>query len=232
MMSPELILRFERAGSALVRCPVLWDAANLSDARLAEVLIQRRLVSLAFTPFYDMLIDALDSPTARLVCRQILREEYPDPAGNSPSHRELLVQDVVALGVDREALLRARPTAATAAAIIGSFELVDAAMAARFRQLALVATAASYGELLVAAEYRALRPRIEQGLGQKASVFYSPHLLHDSGHGKRLLELLALRLDPHDPEQAAACGDAIERCLALKLAFYEQFGDVPADDGR
>ncbi len=232
-MTPAAVVsRFDEASSTLASCPVLADARRLTAAGLGEVLVQRRLVSLAFTPFYDMLIDALESPTARLVCRQILREEYPDPAGNSPSHRELLVQDMVALGIDRDGLLQARPTAATTAAILGSFELVVAAAAAPCRELALLATAACYGELLVTAEYLALQPRIEDELGPQGSVFYGPHLLHDSGHAKRLLAEVALRLDPSEPGRVAACIDAVERCLAVKLAFYEQFGDLATRDGH
>lgn len=225
MISTDLMARFERASTAVTISSLLEAADELSDERLAEVLVQRRLISLAFTPFYDMLIDALGSPTARLVCRQILREEYPDPAGNSPSHRELLVQDLVALGIDRDAVLRARPTAATADIILGSFELLFAAMRGPFRELVLITTAACYGELLVATEYQALRSRIIAGLGQNTSVFYIPHLAHDSGHAKRLLEEIALRHDPDNSEQADVCAAAIDRCVALKLAFYAQFPD-------
>ncbi len=230
LTSGELAPLFARADEALAACPPLADARRLTDACLAEVLLQRRLVSLAFTPFYDLLIDALESPTARLVCRQILREEYPDPAGNSPSHRELLVADLVALGIDRAILLRARPTGPTLAAIAGSFELVAAALDAPWPELSLVATAACYGELLVAAEYRALTPRVEVALGSEGSAFYGPHLIHDSGHAKRLLAEVALRIDPADPSQLAACTDAIKRCLQVKVAFYEQFSDAPGRD--
>lgn len=221
--SGDLSSCFEDASTRLASSPVLANVLDIDDADFGRILIQRRFVSLAFTPFYDMLIDGLENPRARLVCRQILREEYPDPAGNSPSHRELLVQDMVAFGLDRTALLGARPTPATVAAIAASIDLVWSAMAAPFPQLALITTACCYAESLVAAEYRALEPRIERVLPLRLSVFYGPHLLHDNGHSKRLLEEVALSLDEGDPLQLKSCIDAVDRCVSAKLAFYDQF---------
>lgn len=223
---------FEQAAARLVSCPVLEAALRLTDGDLLQLLTQRRFVSLTFTPFYDMVIDGLEGPRARLVCRQVLREEYPDPAGNTPSHRELLVQDMVALGLDRDQLLRARPSPSTVAAIVASIELVATAIAEPFRELALLATAACYAEFLVAAEYHALAPRIDKALPLRESAFYGPHLLHDSGHSKRLVEEVALRLDPRDPAQVKACTDAVERCLRVKLDFYEQFASASTQDVR
>lgn len=224
---------FAAAGAALASTPVLRGAANLPDDAFHHLLLQRRFVSLAFTPFYDMVIDALESPRARLVCRQVLREEYPDAAGNAPSHRELLVTDLVAMGLDRDVVLLSRPTAATVQSIDASFELVWSALASPLRELAVICTAACYAEYLVAAEYAALRPRIEQAMAMDNSVFYGPHLLHDSGHFKRLLEEGTRTLDRDDDSVPGSCSDSVQRCLAAKLAFYEQFTpDSPAIGGR
>ncbi len=55
------------------------------------------------------------------------------------------------------------------------------------------------------------------------SVFYGPHLLHDSGHFKRLLEEVALGLEESDTRQLRSCTDAVKRCLEVKLKFYDQF---------
>ena len=59
---------------------------------------------------YDVGIDGLDGsrPRSRLV-REILREEYPDPSGATPSHREDLVADLLALGATREQVLAVAP---------------------------------------------------------------------------------------------------------------------------
>jgi hypothetical protein len=220
---------FAEASTALTSTSVLRCTGDLTDEEFGRLLIQRRFVSLAFTPFYDMLIDGLQNPRARLVCRQVLREEYPDAAGNAPSHRELLVADLVALGLDVNVLLLSRPTPATAQSIASSFGLIWSALESPCRELALVCTAACYAEYLVAAEYSALKPRIDEAMAMEDSVFYGPHLLHDSGHFKRLLEEVVLGLDETDPRQLRSCTDAVKRCLEVKLTFYDQFvSDVQA----
>jgi hypothetical protein len=38
-----------------------------------------------------------------------VREEYPDPSGNTPSHHEDLVHDLIALGATRVQILGCRP---------------------------------------------------------------------------------------------------------------------------
>lgn len=215
------------ANTALVSGSILADPADLPDEVFHYLLIQRRFVSLAFTPFYDATIDSLASPSARVVCRQVLREEYPNAAGNEPSHREHLVQDMVALGIARDVVLTARPTPATGTAILAAHELVPAARSERYAELAVIATAACYGESLVAAEYLALAPRIERSLPLEESVFYGPHLLHDSGHTNRLLAEVAGQLDMDDADQVRTFTDVVDRCLEVKLAFYRQFVDAP-----
>jgi hypothetical protein len=39
-----------------------------------------------------------------------VREEYPDPSGNTPSHRADLVHDLIALGATRVQILGCRPS--------------------------------------------------------------------------------------------------------------------------
>jgi len=212
----------DAASDALVASPALEGAAGLSDEELFHLLIQRRFVSLAFTPFYDAIIDAADDAVTRVVCRQLLREEYPDQAGNTPSHRELLVTDLAKLGVDKHRLRAESPTAATGRAIIASFELVPAASRETHSELAVAATAACYAESLVAAEYKALRPRLEKKLRLENTVFYGPHLLHDDGHAKRLLEQVRMAIG-EDYSRLDTFNRVVERCLRVKVDFYSQF---------
>jgi pyrroloquinoline quinone (PQQ) biosynthesis protein C len=225
MMTIALDASIREAGEALAACPALRHAGYLDDADLHRLLLQRRFLSLAFTPFYDVVIDALDEDdhAARLVCRQVLREEYPDQGGNSSSHRELLVDDLVALGVDRDVIRASKPTAATTQAMAATFELVSIAAQQRFRQIAVITTATVYAESLVSAEYDALRPAIEKRIPLEETVFYGPHLAHDSGHAKRLLELVRLRLDAGDDAAVGAFVATVERCLGVRMAFYAQF---------
>lgn len=219
--------RLAEASKVLISCPALSEAELLTDQEFFDLLIQRRFVSLAFTPFYDALIDALDDRATLLVCRHVLREEYPGKGGNTPSHRELLVTDLIALGVDRRQLRTARPSPATAQAIIDSFELVPAASREAHSGIAVTTTAACYAESLVAAEYRALKPRLEKQLRIEDTVFYGPHLLHDDGHAKRLLDQVRIAMIKK-PGQMDTFDAAVERCLRVKVDFYNQFGGPSA----
>lgn len=222
MTSEEMEGRLGRAGVRLMSCPVLRGASTLADDELHDILIQRRFLSLAFTPFYDAVIDALHEGEMLLVCRQILREEYPDPGGNTPSHHELLVADMVALGVDIHRLRTSGPTVGTSRAIIASLDLVAEASRDVHSQVAVATTVACFAESLVVAEYQALRSRLEKALPMEESVFYGPHLLHDAGHAKRLID--AVRFMMVDGASTTETFDAaIERSLQVKLDFYRQF---------
>ncbi len=218
----DLEVRVAEAGRVLVACPTLKDAARLPDEEFQHLLLQRRFVSLAFSPFYDLVIDALDGGEARVVCREILREEYPDDGGNTPSHRELLVTDLVELGIDKHRLRVVRPTSSTARAILASFELVAAASEEPHPRVAVATTAACYAEALVAAEYEALRPRFERQMPIDKTVFYGPHISHDRGHMRRLLEEARFAMAA-EPRCMATFDSVVERCLQVKLDFYQQF---------
>src|SRR5687768_6666740 len=86
--------------------PVLVNLDALSDAGFAGVLLQRRFISLAFTPAYDLAIDLLRDDVVVRTARLILREEYPDSRGYTPSHREDMRDDMFALGITREEFAR------------------------------------------------------------------------------------------------------------------------------
>ena len=104
--------------------PVFSHIEQIGQDAFLEVLLQRRFLSLMFPVMYDIGIDGLTDPTAVKVVREILREEYPDPSGATPSHREDLVADLVTLGATRAQVLASRPTAVTRAVIDRSFALL------------------------------------------------------------------------------------------------------------
>lgn len=80
--------------------PVLANIAQLSDEDFTAILLQRRFLSLAFTPAYDLAIDLLRDEEGLRIARVILREEYPDSHGMR-SHREDMTADMYRLGVSR-----------------------------------------------------------------------------------------------------------------------------------
>ncbi|MFI1396371.1 hypothetical protein [Streptomyces sp. NPDC020681] len=226
----ELIERFKEH-------PVLANIGRLSDDDFAAVLLQRRFLSLAFTPSYDLAIDLLRDEAGLRIARVILREEYPDSLGHTPSHREDMKEDLLRLGVSRRAVVESRPTAATMSAINDSFELIADAGRRDNADLRLLTILRFWGEVLVSIEYGQLWERMAPLLtrdGENLSRFYYPHHVHDAkAHSlanvsllsathsdrlaTRLTELLAR-------EDSTDCFKEVEqRSLELKVGFYDQF---------
>jgi hypothetical protein len=224
--------------------PVLVAAPRLTERDLHAVLLQRRFVSHQFTPAYDLVIDLLEDEEARRIARAILREEYPDGSGHTPSHREDMVSDLLALGITRRAIAESRETLATRRAIADAVDLIRDAGRRPDADLRLLTILRFWGEVLVAVEYSSLWERMAPAFaGEVPSRFYRPHLLHDakthplatvsllsSSHSDRLATRLQ-RLVARDPAGATAAFEEVEhRVVALKTAFYDQFlPAVPAD---
>ncbi|MFE2325273.1 hypothetical protein ACFXD5_15360 [Streptomyces sp. NPDC059385] len=234
----ELIDRFEEH-------PVLANIGRLSDEDFGEVLLQRRFLSIAFTPAYDLAIDLLRDEVGLRIARVILREEYPDGQGYTPSHREDMKEDILRLGVPREALVRTRPTAETRRAVDATFDLIADAGARDDADLRLLTILRFWGEILVSVEYGRLWERMEPRMGREGpnrSRFYYPHHLHDAKRNS--LETVSLLSTTHPDRLARRLGELLaggagdeafreaeERSLDLKAAFYDQFRDLPSLQG-
>jgi hypothetical protein len=201
--------------------PVLADTARLADADFAALLLQRRFVSLAFTPSYDLAIDLLSDEAGLRIARAILREEYPDGRGHTRSHREDMKEDLLQLGIPRADLVASRPTRATRNAIDEAFALISEAGGHDDADLRLLTFLRFWGEVLV------------------RSRFYYPHYVHDAKahpltavsllsatHSDRLATRIGELLARHG--SADAFRETEERALHLKTAFYDQF--LPALD--
>ncbi|MEV7083365.1 hypothetical protein AB0N88_33265 [Streptomyces sp. NPDC093516] len=222
--------------------PVLADTARLADADFAALLLQRRFVSLAFTPSYDLAIDLLSDEAGLRIARAILREEYPDGRGHTRSHREDMKEDLLQLGIPRADLVASRPTEATRHAIDEAFALISEAGGHADADLRLLTFLRFWGEVLVSVEYEHLWQRMAPVLaadGRNRSRFYYPHYVHDAkAHPLTAVSLLSAthsdRLATRISELLARHGstDAFreteERALRLKTAFYDQF--LPALD--
>lgn len=217
--------------------PVLANIHLLQDGDFAAVLLQRRFLSLAFTPSYDLAIDLLNDEAGRRIARVILREEYPDSNGHTPSHREDMTHDLRLLGIARTSLAGSRPTAATQKAITDTLDLIAEAGAEDDADLRLLTLLRFWGEVLVSVEYGRLWERMEPLLthdGGNRSRFYYPHHLHDAkAHPLAAVSLLstthsdrlALRLSELLAREESTAGfrETEERALELKVSFYDQF---------
>jgi hypothetical protein len=215
--------------------PVFRRIEDIGDDAFLEILLQRRFLSLMFPVMYDVGIDGLTDPVAIRVVRGILREEYPDPSGQTPSHREDLVADLTVLGATRAEVLASRPTAVTRVVIERSFALIAEATE-RDSDLELMTIIRFWGEVLVAVEYGEFWRRMERQFAAAGagSRFYHPHHQHDgrdplagagedsATHSGRLGACLARLLAGTDGEDRFAATES--RVLALRLEFYDQFG--------
>ncbi|MEV4175992.1 hypothetical protein [Nonomuraea sp. NPDC049709] len=225
--------------------PVLAHVPLIPADDFAALLLQRRFLSLSFTPAYDLAIDLLTDETGLRIARTILREEYPGSDGRTRSHREDMKEDLLQLGISRRALVEARPSAATTAAITGTLELIADAGRSEHADLRLLAILRFWGEILVSVEYGRFWPRMEPHLtrdGKNHSYFYYPHLLHDAkahplaatsrlsaSHsdqlGVRLSELLAR------DHGADGFREVERRAYELRVDFYDQFLPMVAATG-
>ena len=207
---------------------------QLDQRAFLEVLLQRRFLSLLFPVVYDIGIDGLGDQTAIRLVREILREEYPDPSGATPSHREDLVADLLVLGASREQIAAARPTPTTAAVVEETLAMMldAAALPGDFGVLTILRF---WGEVLVSVEYGEFWRRMAGAFDAAggASRFYHPHHHHDgreplalasatsTTHSGRLGACLAGRIGDVGAPDAFA---RVERqLLASRMRFYDQF---------
>jgi len=215
--------------------PALRGVTDLSVEDLQAVLVQRRFLSLAFTMAYDLAIDLLTDEQSKRIARVIVREEYPDNTspGSTPSHREDLMTDILALGVPREVLVRSRKSLATAACLDTTMELIASAGDSKHVDVELLTILRFWGEVLVSVEYGELWRRIGPVLGDK-SVFYHPHHVHDAKsrplaaasplsltHSDQLGLRLVQLIDSDEARERFR--ETEEAVVAVKTAFYDQF---------
>ena len=217
--------------------PVLGSLTSLEDDDFRDILLQRRFLSLAFTPAYDLAIDLLTDEEGLEIARVILREEYPGPEGRTRSHREDMKEDLRRRGVPRRQLVESRPSETTVRAINSIMELISVAAGGDHADARLLTILRFWGEVLVSEEYGLFWPRMAARLsdgGKIRSVFYYPHHIHDakasslastsllsSTHsdqlGMRLWQLL------EEPGARVGFREEETKILEHKLAFYDQF---------
>ncbi|GAA1345937.1 hypothetical protein [Saccharothrix algeriensis] len=219
--------------------PVLAAVDDLPERDFHAVLLQRRFLSHAFTSAYDLAIDLLTDEEAVEIARVIIREEYPRDKGDAltPSHREDMKNDLLALGVPWERFVASRPTEATERTNKDTWSLILDAGAAPNANLGLVTILRFWGEVLVSAEYGRMWPRIQRRLvvgGENRSLFYYPHYEHDAKTSP-LADASVLSLTHSDQlgvrlaqlADSEAAWETFKRVetevLNLKTRFYDQF---------
>jgi hypothetical protein len=216
----------------LIGHTALQNIEALPQQQLLQMLLQRRFISHIFTTVYDIGIDGLANSDALKVARQIVREEYPDPSGRKPSHREDLVDDLIILGATRAEVLASRPTAATTSTVIETLDLIADA-AADPSDVPALTMLRFWGEVVVSVEYGKYWRRIAEAFQapDRRSRFFYEHYSHDGcepltgasmrTHSGRLG--VCLREMLRAPGAFAAFADVETRVLETRLRFYDQF---------
>lgn len=192
--------------------------ARLTNSGLENTLLQRRFLSLAFTPFYDIAIGGLEDEEAKQVARELIREEYPR---NAPSHREDLAADLLRIGLTKERILSSRPTPQTLQTIEGLFGLVS--FYDRNYDIKVLGALKFAGELLVVEEYKAIVAELQKRdiLRPQDSKFYVLHMEHDDEHSNRFNRILNRLIRTY--KQLEIYTQSAERACDVKARFYRQF---------
>jgi len=190
-----------------------------------------------------MAIDGITHQAAKETARAILREEYPGENGDQESHRELLVLDLIKLGLTRQEISRSTPSPQTIRGLSSMLQMLTQVEDDALYQIRLITILRFWGEVLVSEEYKQFWFRMEQeglikrGDPKKRSRFYYPHLVHDERehnfgttdigdprtHSDRLgniLEDMTTQLGYAGVEHCAKVEQAI---VDMKYQFYNQF---------
>jgi hypothetical protein len=172
-----------------------------------------------------------------------LREEYG--SGARPTHRQDLMQDLLALGATRDELLGSVASETTLHVLARMFAAIRKSEDEHLYQIKVLTTLRIAGEVLVAVEYDHYWPHLQR-LGLRAanepggvrSVFYYPHLCHDERrqrfagepdkfvartHSDQLADCLRSSLIAGSSEEIDYCISAATSAEDMKRSFYNQF---------
>lgn len=217
--------------------------ATIPEEAFRSALLQKMFHAFQFSPLVDFCINRMKDSEARSAAREIIREEYPsntegDKRWNRSSHREDLFHDLLEVGFTEETLWTIEPTAETTASLAAAYGIVRPKQLPKFQEIAAITFMRFWGEVLVAEEYEAFKPRLQM-LGLKwdaiGSTFYREHFLHDkrwrgisedvhsqrATHSEKLGAALADLLDT--PEKLNYAADLQQEIAQIKSAFYDQF---------
>lgn len=204
--------------------------SKISDIQFKHMLLQKRFISLNFTPLYDCAIDAIGDEEGKTVLRLLLREEYP---AKGPSHREDLVADLTRIGLTKKQILSEKPTLQTREAIKALYDLLI--YEEQFYNIKILVSLRIAEELLVAEEYRYILAELERRYGLKIedSAFYGPHFLHDKkqksfgapdkaeSHSDKFNKVLARMIDTK--EKCEAAKHYMNAACEARSKFFDQF---------
>ena len=246
-MTNELLSIFEEKEEILIKefkqHPIFCKINQLSESDFLKILIQRRGLSFAITPVYELAIDIILNREVTSTIKEILHEEYPRDTNNNPlpSHRELLMRDLIALGASRDYILEQSISQETIDSIFSVFKLLTNQ---RHNQIGTIALVRFWGEVLVAEEYSCFWTRMQNKLSENKenckpqSQFYWYHMKHDekkqsldkknlldsSSHSERLAEHLKDLIKSE--QDLMYCLRIEEESQKMKLRFYDQFLDM------
>ncbi|MBI4163103.1 MAG: iron-containing redox enzyme family protein [Candidatus Aenigmarchaeota archaeon] len=204
---------------------VLKNISKLSDNNLKRLLLQRRLISLEFTPLYEQTICGLEHEEAKKILRWLIIEEYPP---NNQNHREDLVTDMMKLGLTKKEILNVKPTTLTNMTIKKLFDSIE--YSENNYDIKALSTLNIAMEVLVSEEYGVIIPELQKRFAFNfiGSAFYGPHYQHDSkntlgGHSNKLNGVIKNFVDSKEKLEIAK--NCMANACEIKMEFYDQFSN-------
>ncbi len=219
--------------------PVLSELDKLSNDKLKKLLLQRRQISLQFTPLYEKALAFVESPRLESGLKWLIKEEFPDGELN---HRRAIVEDLQKLGLSKRDIFSSQPTKGTYETIKGlhfvmdSFPIIEQSANADLGALIWLRMTM---ETLPGEEYdlivkELVKPKRSFALTEQNSVFYVLHRDHDrkaapmfedsndpKNHsnviGKCLKELV------NSEAKLAYAMNIMNMAESVKAGFYSQF---------
>ncbi len=215
----------EKIISQLQQHPILRSLNTFSNPKLEDILLQKRWISLHFTPFYDIAICTFKSEEARTIAKEIVREEYLDS-----NHREDLVNDLIRCGLSRERIVSAKPSSETKKTVANLYQLVGwnnhydlrAALALRIA-----------GEVLPGEENKVILDELQRRyqLTTDQLPHYALHAAHDrkkvpfgiesSSHADRFGTVITHLVD--SAEKVELAKTIMGAAYHVRADFYDQF---------
>ncbi|GEM_PF-3168516 len=213
---------------------VLYSLESLSQGKLKDILLQRRLLVLeSFERFYNHAICNMMYEKAKEMGRKIVLDEYPLVG---PTHREDAIYDMMLSGIERVDILCSKYTLCTQETMEQLVAMVryskeDAEEQALF-DVQVVSALRMY-EILAGEETDIIFQVLKRsyGLTEENSHYFWPHVVHDKKRGSLgmvgdthadSLGMVLLELVDTEQKQEKSA-QTLRKMGDVRMDFYAQF---------
>lgn len=227
-----------------VNHPILLQCSAMDWDTFLSLSIQRRFLSKSVINLYEEAIDLLTDRRSKQIIRLLIKEEFPRCANQAQplsSHRELLWQDLIAMGATPQQIWQSSPSTITKNTIDRCFDILAKDFDKPNFELGIITALRFMTEVLVATEYKCFWSKISQKLSstlnedRPRSEFYYFHMIHDrrgkgfidrrliggQNHSEALAKQMVKLIKTQD--QVDYCISVEQQVFEIKYDFYNQF---------